>query len=260
MSAETPGTASGSDDDVRVYWRPGCSSCARLKDYLTSSAVDFVSVNVAADPSAMAFLSQLGVRSVPVVVRGTEFTFAQSLEDVSRFLNLPRQTVEHLSPDELMARWIYFLEAGKTLAARVPADSWLYAPQPAVTILGLSYHIFRIPLSFLACVENGVQDWVHVAMEPPPAGTSHRDLADLADLVNARVSAWWAALPDKTCAWPVAKYDGVHSAHVFLERQVWHCAHHVRQVSDALTQIGIEAREIIDPAQYAGLPMPERIW
>src|SRR5688500_11374629 len=117
------------DRTVRVFWRPGCSSCAKVKDYLTSRAIEFISVNVAEDREAMATLAKLSIRSVPVVMRGTEFSFAQSLEDVARFLNLPAQPVERLSPAELIARWNYFLQAGKALAARVPADGWLFAPQ-----------------------------------------------------------------------------------------------------------------------------------
>jgi hypothetical protein len=41
---------------------------------------------------------------------------------------------------------------------------------------------------------------------------------------------------------------------------VWHSAHHLRQVADALTQLGVDARDVIDPAKYVGLPMPDRIW
>ncbi|HEY5754645.1 MAG TPA: glutaredoxin domain-containing protein [Steroidobacter sp.] len=256
----SPATASGSDRLVRVFWRPGCSSCAKVKDYLNSRGIDFISVNVAVDRDAMTTLATLGIRSVPVVMRGTEFSFAQSLEDVARFLNLPTQAVERLSPAELIDRWIYFLGAGKALAMRVPADRWLFAPQLEVSIQSLTYHALRIPLAFLACVEDGVQDWVRVAMEPPSPETRHEELARLADEAVDRVNAWWAALPDKTCAWPVAKYDGTHSAHVFLERQVWHSAHHLRQVADALTQLGVDARDVIDPAKYVGLPMPDRIW
>lgn len=249
-----------SADAVRVYWRPGCSSCAKVKDFLLSRGVDFISVDVVADPSGMERLSEFGIRSVPVVMRGSEFSFAQSLDDVSKFLKLPAQAVDRLSPADLVARWAYFLGAAKALAARVPPDQWLHAPQPEVTIVGLSYHILRIPVSFLACVQDGVQDWITVAMEPPPAGTQAEALIAFADQITAQVQSWWAELEDKTCAWPVTKYDGTHSAHVFLERQVWHSAHHTRQVADALTRLGVDVSGVIDPAMYERLPMPDRIW
>lgn len=250
----------GDGEVVRVYWRPGCSSCARVKDYLTSRGVDFVSVDVVADPSGMETLARLGVRSVPVVMRGEVYSFAQSLDDVSQFLNLSTQVAERLSPGELIARWIYFLDAAKTLAWRVPPALWTHAPAPEVTLVGLNYHVFRIPMSFLACVEQGVLDWVSVAMEPPPAGTQAEALAAFADEITAKIEAWWAGLEDKSCAWPVTKYDGVHSAHVFLERQVWHSAHHTRQIADALNTLGVDVAGVIDPAKYVGLPMPARIW
>ena len=34
---------------VRVYWQPGCTSCLRMKEFLTKNGVPFVSVNVLAN-------------------------------------------------------------------------------------------------------------------------------------------------------------------------------------------------------------------
>ena len=71
---------------LKVYWRPGCSSCVRVKEFLSGLGVDYESVNVSAQPEAMDELRALGVRTVPVVARGGEYVFAQELADVSRFL------------------------------------------------------------------------------------------------------------------------------------------------------------------------------
>jgi glutaredoxin len=50
----------------------GCSS--DVKAFLTRKGVPFESINVAANPAVMKFLATLGARSIPVVVRGQEFT------------------------------------------------------------------------------------------------------------------------------------------------------------------------------------------
>ena len=57
---------------LKVYWRPGCSSCVRIKEFLTGLGVQYESINVSATPQAMEDLLALGVRTVPVVARGKE--------------------------------------------------------------------------------------------------------------------------------------------------------------------------------------------
>src|SRR3954470_445121 len=71
---------------LKVYWRPGCSSCVRVKEFLSKLGVDYESINVSAQPEAMDDLRAMGVRTVPVVARGKEYVFAQELADVSTFI------------------------------------------------------------------------------------------------------------------------------------------------------------------------------
>jgi len=69
---------------LRVYWRQGCSSCVKVKEYLTGLGVDYESIDVGLRPQAMDELREMGVRTVPVAARGRDYVFAQALEDVSR--------------------------------------------------------------------------------------------------------------------------------------------------------------------------------
>ena len=50
---------------LRVYWRPGCSSCVKVKEYLTQQGVAFESIDVSARPEAMQDLARWGVKTVP---------------------------------------------------------------------------------------------------------------------------------------------------------------------------------------------------
>src|SRR6185312_6321884 len=84
MAAE--GLKASPGEGLKVYWRPGCSSCVRVKEFLSGLGVEYESVNVSATPEAMEDLRRLGVRTVPVVRKGDEYVFAQELADVSRFL------------------------------------------------------------------------------------------------------------------------------------------------------------------------------
>ena len=64
---------------VKAYWQPGCTSCLRMKEFLTKHGVPFVSVNVLEDKDAFEELAALGVRSVPIIRRGEDWANGQVL-------------------------------------------------------------------------------------------------------------------------------------------------------------------------------------
>src|ERR687883_1023970 len=99
-------------NELRVYWRPGCSSCVKVKEFLTNLGVEYESVNVSARPEAMEELRSLGVRTVPVVARGKEYVFAQELADVSEFVGR-KVDFQRLPPAELYEKWQHVLAAAQ---------------------------------------------------------------------------------------------------------------------------------------------------
>lgn len=117
--------------EISVYWTSGCSSCVKVKEFLTRKGVAFASINVAVDPSGMEFLASLGVRTVPVVVRGRDF-FAQSLEDVASFVGVNHRA-ERLPPDVLMERWMTIIGVAARAISKLPThvmDVWPLPGRP----------------------------------------------------------------------------------------------------------------------------------
>src|ERR687887_150313 len=107
-------------NELRVYWRPGCSSCVKVKEFLANLGVDYESINVSARPEAMEELRALGVRTVPVVARGAEYVFAQELADVSAFIGR-RVDFQRLAPPELYDTWQKVLAAAQRHVLQIPA-------------------------------------------------------------------------------------------------------------------------------------------
>ena len=104
---------------LRVYWRQGCSSCVKVKEYLSGLGLEYESIDVGLRPQAMEELRALGVRSVPVVARGGDYVFAQALEDVSRFVGAEFHA-ERLRPELLMKKWLHVLAAAQRHVLQVP--------------------------------------------------------------------------------------------------------------------------------------------
>jgi glutaredoxin/uncharacterized damage-inducible protein DinB len=248
--------------NLKVYWRPGCSSCVKVKEFLAQLGVPYESIDVAARPEAMDELLALGVKTVPVVARGRDYVFAQALEDVSRFVGR-EFAPERLAPQALVEKWLSVLRAAQRHVLQLPEAR---LPERAVesrdrSIRDLAYHVYQVPDAFLQALEHGVEDLTAVYNAPPPSGV--KDAADIAAYgknISAKLDAWWCGLPDKSCRQTVKTYYGERPLHELLERCTWHSAQHARQIIAVLERLGIEPAGRLTAEDYAGLPMPKGLW
>lgn len=249
-------------DPLRVYWRQGCSSCAKVKEYLASVGAEFESIDVGVRPQAMDELRAMGVRTVPVVARGRDYVFAQALEDVSRFIGREFHA-NRLPPGVLIEKWLRVLAAAQRHVLQIPRERLAERATPGRdrSIRELAYHVYQIPEVFLEAVENGKEDLAAGYNALPPADVkSVEHIRAYGEKVSARLRAWWASLPDKSCRQTVKTYYGVRPLHELLERCTWHSAQHARQIIALLEGFGIAADKPLTGEDYAGLPMPAGLW
>jgi glutaredoxin len=259
---ERTGTAVSATDGLRVFWMPGCSSCVKVKEFLTKLGLPFDSVNVLIDPKAESDLAAMGAMGFPVVSRGNDFVCAQSLDDVSRFLGRDIK-FDRLSPAELMDRWFYFSDIALELVDQIPQQHLQALPIPNRnrTLHGLSYHIFQVPEAFLENAENGEEHFDKYFDTPPSADVStSAHVRAYGDRITARLRRHWQNLPDKSFGWTVKTFYGIQPSHHFLERSVWHMAQHIRQLQVVLDSYKVKLTRRIDDARYKGLPMPDGVW
>jgi len=249
-------------DPLRVYWRQGCSSCVKVKEYLTGLGVEFESIDVGARPQAMDELRAMGVRAVPVVARGRDYVFAQALEDVSQFIGHEFRA-NRLPPELLVKKWLSVLAAAQRHVVQIPREHLLERATPGRdrSVRDLAYHVYQVPAAFLEAVENGVEDLTAVYNAPPPADLeSVEQIRSYGDKIGKRLEAWWTSLPDKSCRQTVRTYYGARPLHELLERCTWHSAQHARQIVSVLESLGIAADGPLTAQDYAGLPMPAGLW
>src|SRR5207237_1661901 len=107
---------------IKAYWQPGCTSCLRMKEFLSKHGVPFVSVNVLEDKNAFAELETLGIRSVPIVRRGKDWANGQVQRDVARVAGIAWGGAQVLPAPELAARLIEIQMAAQRLFAQIPVD------------------------------------------------------------------------------------------------------------------------------------------
>ena len=247
---------------LKVYWRPGCSSCVKVKEFLSGLGIEYESIDVAARPEAMEELRALGVRTVPVVARGGDYVFAQELADVSRFVG-KEVSFRRLPAPVLVGKWLVILEAAQRHVMQLPASRLGERATPGRdrSIRDLAYHVYQVAEAFLEAIEHGREDLASLYNAPPPADvTTSEHVRAYGAAVTGRVRRWWAGLSDKACRGSIKTYYGVQPLHHLLERSVWHSGQHARQIIDVLERFGIAPDGPLTAQDYAGLPLPAGLW
>jgi glutaredoxin len=248
---------------VKAYWQPGCTSCLRMKEFLTKHGVPFVSVNVLEDKGAFAELAALGVRSVPIVRRGTDWANGQVLRDVARVAGIPWGGAQILPPAELAARLVTIQQAAQGLFAQIPDDKLAnLLPHRPRSYAQLAYHTFNIADAFLEHEVHGLPLLEGVyGRVPAPGKDGKTDILTYGADVLERFETWWRGSARTTdFARKASVYYGDVTVHEFLERTTWHSGQHVRQMTMVLDMLGIAPDRPLMPGDFTGLPMPDKVW
>jgi len=248
---------------IKAYWQPGCTSCLRMKEFLTRHGVPFVSVNVLEDKEAFADLAALGIRSVPIVRRGDDWANGQVLRDVARVAGISWGGTPLLPAAELAARLIDIQTAAQRLFIQIPDDKLgRLLPHRPRSYAQLGYHIFNICDAFLEHEVQGLplKEGAYGRVPAPGMDTKAKVLAYGQEVLE-RFRGWWAG-PGQTTDFSrkASVYYGDVTLHEYLERTTWHSGQHVRQLAMVLTLLGIEPSNPPTKEDFAGLPMPDKVW
>ena len=216
-------------------------------------------MNVLDDPAGLAELQTLGARSVPVLSRGTKFTFAQSTKQIVEFLGLNERTVPELSTDELAARVDKYMGAALELIPLMPADRLgIHVPGRPRSYRTLAFHLFRVVAAFLDA--NQGESLEQAAFrEEPAADADTAALVAYGESVRQRFKDWWAK-GDNAPTKPLPTYYGDQSLHELMERTTWHCGQHVRQYMMLLEKEGVTHPAPLKPPDFTKLPFPQNVW
>ena len=204
------------------------------------------------------------MRTVPVVARGSQYVFAQNIDDVAEFVGLQGGSHVALPPDQLVRKWLNVYRAAQRYVRQFPDERLTerVIDNRDRSIRVMSHHIFRIGEAFLETAVDGAEFTVAAANVPPADGTftSGNEIAAYGAAVARRVAQWWAGCEDKSCKKKVQTFFGPQAVHMLLERSTWHSAQHARQLMAVLERFGLEPDGRLTPDDLAGLPLPERLW
>jgi hypothetical protein len=250
-------------EPLKAYWQPGCTSCLRMKEFLTKNGVAFISINVLEDRDAFQDLATLGIRSVPICRRGADWANGQVLRDVARVAGIAWAGADVLPASELADRVVTIQKTAQRLFAQIPDDKLgRLLPNRPRSYAQLAYHIFNIADAFLEHEIDGdpLKEGAYNRV-PPPEMDTKRKILDYGRDVLTRFQHWQRQRAGGTDFSTKANvYYGNVTLHEFLERTAWHSGQHVRQYVMILDMMGIEPDGPPAPGLFAGLPMPDKVW
>ena len=216
------------------------------------------------EPGGLQQLLALGTRKVPLVVKGERYVFAENLEKVAEFVGLGSTGHKPLPPPELLRTWMVVLRAALRYVRQMPDANLTERaiPNRDRAIRLVCHHIFRIGEAFIETMEEGTEYWEWHAQKEPDEGTmlTTEEIARYGESIIQRIETWWAGLEDRSGQQPVKTYMGEQPMHALFERSAWHSAQHVRQLMALLERYDIEPDRRLTPQDFAGLPLPERLW
>ena len=242
-----------------LFWQPGCTSCLKLREFLRSRGVDFESVNVLEAAGAAGRLEALGVRSVPVLARGTQFVLGQDLDEVARFVGVPLERMRLAEP-ELARRLERLLGLAARYAGQLPADALRSTlPDGRRNGLDLACHIAQVAAAFLDASAGGRLTFEHFERRAPEWMTDGVDAAAALGHAAAAIASWGGRLGAGAPEW-LDTYHGRQPRHAVLERTTWHVAQHLRQLVNLLERWGVEPGPPPGDELFTGLPLPGPVW
>jgi glutaredoxin len=244
---------------ITIYWVPGCSSCVRLKEFVTDHGLEFESVNVLEHPEGMDELTAAGLRGVPAVRNGSKFAYAQSLDDVADLLGVANRH-DRLPQHILLHRWDQILLKAKSIIIAFDGEALCrrVIPQRERTIRELSIHVFQVAESFMRQVADDTINARAIYLDPRPDIKTRDQLLAYIEGTHTEFRNAFLQASSKPIPHRLNTHYGHQPSAQVLERGVWHSAQHARQLDFVAAGMGAELQ--IPEGLYAGLPLPKRLW
>jgi hypothetical protein len=166
-----------------------------------------------------------------------------------------------LPPRELARRMDRILESAQGLVQRLSATQLdVIPPERKRSIRDLSFHIFRVGLSFIDTMDQGSMPDTWFEERAPESMHDGGDVARWGALVRGRITGWFEGARDDEFDRTLQIYYGPQGAHDLLERTTWHCGQHLRQLYILAERLGVTPPAPLPTAAFKGLPLPDAIW
>jgi DinB family protein len=209
----------------------------------------------------VADLKRFAIPRVPAVSFGDRAVHGWNPAGYAELLGVTYSGAAQLPPRELARRMDRILESAQALVQRMDAAQLdVIPPERKRSIRDLSFHIFRVGLSFIDTMDQGRMPDTWFEERAPEGMRDGGDVARWGALVRGRITGWFEGARDDEFDRTVQIYYGPQGAHDLLERTTWHCGQHLRQLYILAERLGVKPPAPLPVEAFKGLPLPDAIW
>jgi hypothetical protein len=243
---------------VQAYWMPGCSSCLRMKEFISKSGRDWVAINADEDADARAELEANGY-VLPMTRLGDRWVNGVDLAAVAGLLGVPYEAPVILPAQELVDRYNLNLDAARSIITQMTDGMFAFAmPNRKRPMFDVANQVASVMRAFL----GSYYDDKHASgfYAKPDSVRTQQDVLKRLDDTRQLFNTWWEEDGiDDPLDRVTPTYWGYPTLLEVLEREVWHTTQHIRQLEYVLKEFGVTPDLPLTEAHLAGLPLPAGI-
>jgi hypothetical protein len=243
---------------VQAYWMPGCSSCLRMKEFISKSGREWVAINADEDLEARAELEANG-HVLPVARLGDRWVNGVDLAAVADLLEVPYEAPVIMPAQELVDRYNLNLDVARSIIGQMTEEMLAHTmPNRKRPMFDVANQVASVMRAFL----GAYYDDKHASSfySKPDEVRTKDDVLSRLDETRQLFNTWWAEDGiDDPLDRVTPTYWGYPTLLEVLEREVWHTTQHIRQLEYTLKEFGVTPELPLTNAHLAGLPLPEGI-
>ncbi len=215
------------------------------------------------DPAALGELESLGIRNVPVTVIGDRTILGFNREELAAALHLSFTKEKKTADQTFFDRLDKVLEALIRASRQVPPDRFLWkTPDRDRSMRVFCYHILADPNHVMDAISTRKYDgsFKLTYAEAAERFQNMEEIARFGEETRVRLRQWYQTIRPPDLEQTIEGYSGKTNGNDLLHLVLSHTAHHLRQLYDCLSKLGVTPRDPLGKEDFMGIKMPQELW
>ena len=209
----------------------------------------------------MAELKALGIKSLPVSVRGDDVVVGYNVEDLCKTFDIDAKIGGPMHPENMMEMYRLVFAAIKRAVNQLSLDQldWITPGRPR-SLRQLLWHSFERPILGIEAHESGEysRDMVRRYEELAQNYHTHEEICAFGDRIESELAEFLTH--GEKLAKKVKSYMGPITVHELIELALGHAFQHLRQTYHYMPTIGIEPDRPLAREDYKEVPVPKDLF
>jgi uncharacterized damage-inducible protein DinB len=218
---------------------------------------------VDSDPAALRELESLGIRNVPVTVVGDRTIIGFNRDELAAALNLSFTKEKKIADQRLFDCLDRLLEGVIRASRQVPLDRFMWkTPDRDRPMKVFCYHILADPDHTMEAISTQKYDgsFKLTYAEAAERFSNMDEVAQFGEETRSRLHRWSKTIGSKELERTIEAYSGKTDGNELLHHVLAHTAHHLRQLYDCLSKLGVTPRDPLGEEDFRGIKMPQDLW